>query len=56
VIWSPIRGLDIGAEINYQSLSGSGQSYANQSKVQAVGGTINEGSAITSRIRVQRSF
>ena len=57
VIWSPIKGLDLGLEVNYQSLSAAGAPMnANVSKVQAVGGTVSEGSAITSRIRVQRTF
>jgi hypothetical protein len=56
VIWSPIRGLDIGAEINYQQLNTDGRMNGNQAKYTSVGALYNEGSAIVGRFRVQRDF
>jgi hypothetical protein len=56
VIWSPIRGLDIGAEINYQQINSDGRINGNQAKYTSVGALYNEGSAVVGRIRVQRDF
>jgi hypothetical protein len=56
VIWSPIRGLDIGAEVNYLQINTDNRINGNQAKYTAVGATYNEGSAVIGRIRIQRDF
>ena len=56
VIWSPIKGLDIGAEVNYLQINTDGQVNGNQSKYTAVGATYNQGSAVVGRLRIQRDF
>jgi len=59
VIWSPIKGLDIGAELNYLQLNASGSPISggsNVGKATAVGATFSESSALIGRIRIQRDF
>lgn len=56
VIWSPVRGLDIGAEVNYLQLNTDNRINGNQAKYTSVGALYNEGSAIIGRIRIQRDF
>jgi len=56
VIWSPIKGLDIGAEVNYLQLNTDNRINGNQTKYTTVGATYNEGSAVIGRIRIQRDF
>ena len=56
VIWSPVRGLDIGAEVNYLQINTDNRINGNQAKYTAVGATYNEGSAVIGRIRIQRDF
>ena len=56
VIWSPVKGLDIGAEVNYLQLNTDNKINGNQAKYTAVGATYNEGSAVVGRLRIQRDF
>jgi hypothetical protein len=56
VIWSPVKGLDIGAEVNYLQLNTDNRINGNQAKYTAVGAQYNEGSAVIGRIRIQRDF
>ena len=57
VIWSPIKGLDIGAEINYLQInSDQGKLNGNQGKDTAVGALYSESSALVGRLRIQRDF
>ena len=57
VIWSPVKGLDIGAEINYLQInSDQGKLNSNQAKDTAVGALYSESSAVVGRIRIQRDF
>ena len=56
VIWSPVRGLDIGAEVNYLQINNDGRINGNQAKYTSVGALYNESSAIVGRIRIQRDF
>ncbi|MBS7804346.1 porin [Rhizobiales bacterium TNE-4] len=56
VIWSPIKGLDIGAEVNYLQLNTDNNINGNQAKYTTVGATYSEGSAVVGRIRIQRDF
>ena len=56
VIWSPVRGLDIGAEVNYLQLNTDNAINGNQAKYTSVGARYSEGSAVIGRIRIQRDF
>ena len=57
VIWSPIKGLDIGAEVNYLQInSDQGRLNGNVAKATAVGATYSESSAVVGRLRIQRDF
>ena len=57
VIWSPVKGLDIGAEVNYLQInSDQGKLNSNQAKDTAVGALYSESSAVVGRIRIQRDF
>lgn len=57
VIWSPIKGLDIGAEVNYLQInSNQGALNANVTKNQTIGALVSEGSAIVTRLRIDRNF
>ncbi|MBS7803668.1 porin [Rhizobiales bacterium TNE-4] len=59
VIWSPIKGLDIGAELNYLQINASGSAInggSSQGKMTAVGATFGESSALVGRLRIQRDF
>ena len=56
LIWSPVKGLDIGAEVNYLQLNTDNRINGNQTKYTTVGATYNEGSAVVGRLRIQRDF
>ena len=57
VIWSPVKGLDIGVEVDYLQInSDQGRMFGNQAKDTAVGATYTESSAVVGRLRIQRDF
>ena len=56
VVWSPVKNLDIGAELQYVTLDSDGRINGAQPKDTAVGALYNNGSAIVSRIRIMRTF
>ena len=53
VIWSPVKGLDIGAELNYLAVDTSGGKIVSGS---SKGNLLSESNAIIGRLRIQRDF
>jgi hypothetical protein len=56
VIWSPVKDLDIGLEVNYQQNNVSGGGVFNRTAGALANSPQTQGSVWTSRFRIQRDF